>query len=148
MFAPRANLIPPQRQRPIAPPQTSIHPTRIAELRAGLAAPPHASAVRVTVRALRRARRDARIGVGVVLVVLVRCDERRGSHFVALLEVEPARVTQRAVRRGVAPPERRGRRVAVRAGLPARGTVNAAAPRGCQGLAARRGVRRGWRGTG
>jgi hypothetical protein len=130
MLAARANLIPPQRQRPVAPPQTRIHPTRIAELRARLAAPPHARAMRMTMRALRRARRSAVVRVCLV-IALVRRYERGRAHLVALQEVEPTGVAQRPVRRGVTSPQGGRGRIAVRARLPARGAVGAFASRAC-----------------
>lgn len=117
MFTPRPNLIPPQTQRPIPPPQPRVHTARITQLRACLTPPPHARPMCVAVRTFWRSRRHAgvRVKALVLIATLVRCDERRWSHLVALLEVEPARIAQGTACGGIASPEGRGGRGAVRA---------------------------------
>jgi hypothetical protein len=127
MLTPRLDLVPPQRKRAIASPQTQIHPTCIAEPRAGLAPPPHARLARMTVRTLWPLCVRRRIWLLFALHLLVGGDEREGPQLLALLKVEAARIAQQLPRRGVAAPEWCRRRGTVGAAF-WRGGVDAAAP--------------------
>jgi hypothetical protein len=101
MFSPWLDPISPQRQRPILPPQTSIHPTRIAQLRSILTPPPHRRIPRMTMRALWRIRIIGRLQ----RLVRVRVDELLRTQLVALLQVQPARIAQLLLCPRVASPE-------------------------------------------
>lgn len=113
MLRARLDLIPPQRQRSLLPAQPRIHTTRITHLRARLAPPPHRRVPCETVAALRA--RVLRVGdLRLLGCVVIRVDELLRAQLIALLEVQPAGVAQRALCGGIAAPQRRARDVAVR----------------------------------
>jgi len=115
MLGTRTDLIFLQRQRPRLPAQSCIHTTRITQLVARLAPPPHRRPVRAAVAALGP--EVVRIGLVRRRPVVVRVDQLLRPELVPLLQVQPAGVAERLHRRRVASPQGRGSGVAVRAAL-------------------------------